>query len=45
MKRGLRMFVAIVGVDLAKIVFHVHTVDRRCEMVFRSSFNRDAWVN
>ena len=38
------MTIAIVGVDLAKNVFHLHAVDRRGAVVFRCARKRDGWV-
>ena len=38
------MSVAIVGVDLAKNIFHIHAVDRHGGVVFRASRKRSDWV-
>ncbi len=38
------MSVAIVGVDLAKNIFHIHAVDRHGVVVFRASRKRSNWV-
>lgn len=38
------MSVAIVGVDLAKNIFHIHAVDRHGAVLFRASRKRSNWV-
>lgn len=38
------MEISRVGVDLAKNVFQVHAVDRRCKPVWRGSLKRSRWL-
>ena len=39
------MAIAVVGVDLAKNVFHLHAVDQRGAVVFRCARKRHDWVD
>ncbi|MEX0375482.1 hypothetical protein [Spiribacter pallidus] len=39
------MAIAVVGVDLAKNIFHLHAVDQRGAVVFRCARKRHDWVD
>ena len=39
------MAITVVGVDLAKNIFHLHSVDQRGAVVFRCARKRHEWVD
>ena len=38
------MAIAVVGVDLAQNIFHLHAVDQRGAVVFRCARKRHDWI-